>query len=412
MVNGERLGNPHESEQETREIFVRSTDRLFELVDSVGQTKEQRFFTVDWDEEGEIEAAIPLRIVPTGARRQERNDGLFTNVQVRVYGEDAGPHFVWARTAAQATGTPIQLDHEALDEDFGYKVLTGTGVSEVLVERAQSLSDYLYLTREMARRNIKLSSSFQEPALKLMGEFLDQSSVIRLGQDSLDGLRHVLEGLNPRYAAKVQHALLSDILKVIVGRGEEVQRISFLDGDEAASFLEAAIRTGVIPETEAFMKRLLPTDAVYRYPFATVLLHSALRRNPPKAHAKTVVGKEIEGFICRYIATILQTRAPYARTDVEPKITGILQDLLMVSSEESDDELLVRLANLQGAGAALLAILGEMQSPDAETAAQQQQVDELSAEIVDTLLRPVINRKIGREITKRSIVLDDTPPTT
>src|SRR5688500_11538108 len=117
MVNGERIGDsPYESEQKTKEIFVHNTDRLFELVDTVEPIHEQQFFAVEWGGEGEIKAAVPLHIAPTGARRQERNDGLFNKAQLKVIGEGVEPRFVWARTAAQATGTPIQLDYDALDE--------------------------------------------------------------------------------------------------------------------------------------------------------------------------------------------------------------------------------------------------------------------------------------------------------
>ena len=411
MVNGERRGsNPYESEQKTKETFAHNADRLFELLDTVEQTDEQPFFSVEWSEEGEVKA-IPLFITPTGARRQERNDGLFNKVQLRVRGEDVEPHYVWARVAAQATGTPIQLDYDRLDEDFGYKVLTGVRVSQVLAERIQNLPDYLYLTREMAQRNIELTPSFREPALMLMRELLDQSSALSIDRDSLEGLRYILEGLRPRYAAKIQHALLADILRILAGKAEETRRISFPNEDEAVSFLEAALRVGVIPQTEVFTRRILPVDAVYKYPFATELLHSRLCRKPLQTNAKTIAGMEIEGFIYRYISTILQARAQYAQASVEPKITGLLQGLLRVSFEEDDQGFLAHLANLRGVSRELLTILGEMRSPDPEIAAQQQRLDELSAEIVETLLRPVISRKIGREAIKRGMA-DDQPSAT
>lgn len=413
MTNGEHRGSsPYESEQETKETFVYNTDRLFELVDTAGQTNEQQFFSIEWGEEGEVKTATPLYIAPTGARRQERNDGLFSKAQIRVWGEDIEPHFSWARTTAQATGTPIRLDHDALDEDFGYKVLTGVKVSQVLAEQTQSLPDYLYLTREMTKRNIELTSSFREPALMLMRELLDQSSTLTIDQDSLEGLKYVLDGLRPRYAAKVQHALLADILRVLTGKAEYTRRISFPNEDEAASFLEAALRVGAIPPTEVFTKRILPVDAIYKYSFATELLYSTLSKKPLRTNAKTVVGVEIEGFIRRYIIAILQARAPYAQTDVEPKISGVLGDLLTVSVDEEDDpDPLANIVNLQGVSGKLLTVLGEMQSPDPEIAAQQQRIDELSAEIVTMLLRPVINRKIGREAMKRSAA-DDQPSAT
>lgn len=414
MVNGERMGNsPYESEQKTKEIFVQNTDRLFELVDTVEPANEQQFFSVEWGREGEIKEAIPLHIAPTGARRQERNDGLFNKAQLKVIGEGLEPRFIWARITAQATGTPIQLDYDALDEDFGYKPLTDVRISQVLAERTQSLSDYLYLTQEMTRRNIELSSSFREPALKLTRELLYQSSALRIDPDSLEGLRYVLDGLRPRYAAKVRHALLADILRTLKGEAEYTRRISFPSADEAADFLVAAMHAGVIPPTEVFTRRILPVDAVYKYPFATELLHSTLRAKPPRTNAKTVAGtgKEIEGFIRRYIITILRARASYAQTDAEPKISGVLQDLLVVSVDEEDDpDPLTRIVNLQGVSAKLLAALREMQSSDPEIAAEQQRLDELSTEIVDMLLRPVINRKIGREAAKRGMA-DDQPPT-
>lgn len=412
MANDERRGSgPYESEQKTKEIFVQNTDRLFELVDAIGQTDEQLFFSVEWDEEGKIKTVTPLHVAPTGARRQERNDGLFGQAQLKVQGEDLGPRFVWARIAAQATGTPIQLDHDTLDEDFGYKVLNGVRVSQVLAERTEGLSDYLYLTREMTRRNIELTSSFREPALKLMRELLDPLSALRIDQDSLEGLKYVLDGLRPRYAAKVQHALLADILRVIKGEAEYTRRISFPSADEAAAFLAAAMRVEVIPPTEVFARRILPVDAVYEYPFATELLHSTLCAKPPRANTKTVAGtgKEIEGFIRRYIITILRTRASYAQTNVEPKISGVLQDLLTVSVDEGDDpDPLAHIVNLQGVSREFSAALSEMQSSDPEIAAQQQKVDELSTEIVNMLLRPVINRKIGREIMKRGTADDQS----
>lgn len=412
MVNGERTGhNPYESEQETKERFVRSADRLFGLVDTARRTRGQQFFIVEWGREGELEEALVVDVAPTGARKQERNDGLFSKVQLKVVGEGSEPHFVWARVAAQATGKPIQLDHETLDEDFGYKVLTGTKVSQVLAERTQSLSDYLYLAREMTRRKIDFSSSFQEPALKLMGDLLDQPATLRIDQDSLEGFGYLLKSLNPHYAAKVRHALLSDMLRVLGGKAQEARHISFLDEEEAASFLEAALRAGVIPQTEAFTSRILPLDAVYKHPFATDLLHVTLSKKPLGNYAKTIAGKEVEGFTCRYIATILQARVQYARPGIEVGTTGILQELLSVSGEEDDQELFIRMANLQGAGMEFLEVLGQMRSTDPEIAAKQQRVDVLSAEIVNALLRPVINRKIGREIAKRGIVTDHTPPT-
>ena len=125
MINGERAGSgSYELEQKTKDIFVHNTDRLFELVDTVEENSEQHFFSVEWDENGEVKASAPLSIAPTGARKQERNDGLFSKAQLKVIGEDLEPRFVWARTTAQATGTPIRLDYNALDEDFGYKPLT------------------------------------------------------------------------------------------------------------------------------------------------------------------------------------------------------------------------------------------------------------------------------------------------
>lgn len=401
MVNSEHKTDTFEEEPDQQGSFERSADYLIDLAEAAEEDRSGLFFAVEWNEEGDIGFVEAVDISPTGARRQERHDGLYGQVQVRIRPIDttAPVRFDWVKTQPRLANVVSDGD---IERDLGYAPLTKNKVGEMMTARIQTLPEYLYLANQMTERNITPPSDFKEYALKMTKEFFNDKALGKVQKHTLKELEVILKGLNQQYASKVRHALLSDMLLPIVEEdtGREATYLSISDADEAMECLEEAFRVGVIPLKVTFIKRILAVKAIHRYPIGTKLLYTRLLQPPLKPDAQKLDGTPLTQLLSRYITTILQARGGDLGADTASSILQKFEtspDL----SQEDDHDLIAYFKNLRGIGGEVFNALQEMQSTDPVEAVFQQETDVLSKEIIDMLLKPILSRKIGRAILMR-----------
>lgn len=429
---------PQEEVQETaiehHDDFGHSVHRLFELATNV---PEDVYYKVLWDEErpGNVVEVMTMRGTATGARKQEQR-GAFSQAQFKLtetsdVDDSESQRFIWLQIGFQTPGTTIEFNEENLKHDTGYHPLSSHDVTLELASHVVTLDDYANLINEMSQRKIAFPPELMTHSDKLVRRMTYQplDSDTGISPSSLFEFIRVLEPIDAELTKHVQSRLLSKLLGA-VGRYGSTQAIQ----DEAASALERAVQQGVIPDEPRLINRILGSHHVYKYPFATEMLHSRLSTVYGRAGARSVFSVERTAFASDYMAMVLRGRLrsgdgsdearqlvggflknnPIMRFNAERKIAPFDSLLHLAShfgdqpevdeevNEEANDAVILRSADLPvetlvGVGRAFGEILHELQSSDPEIATSQEEFDQKCVEIVEAVLQSLIQRKIAKK---------------
>lgn len=437
-----------EKNLETEDDFSVSTARLFELADTMENNETPMFYSVQWNEQrpAKIESLTIMAATVTGARKQEYK-GRFNQVQVKITEASDGDdqerqRFIWVRTGYQPVGVPVEFSREALAEDYDYHELVPPTVAQALAMRVQSIDDYLCLTKEMKQRDIPPSPALKTRGTKLIHKFVyndlvdsDVDLTTQAGRTTVAELIGLLETGSIELAEQIQGTLLNRLLKVaITGPAELGEGESLLTQEQAAEVLEAALFEGIIPLKPHYVERILRQPSLYRYPFVVDLLHATLLKRVVRPHSKNVFGVERSQFACGYIAAILDARVRGVEVDDEKDYMRLLPLLIPPSYKQRGDYLatLVQLADelqgkevkspkserlewsggtpvvadLQATKESFLTILRALRSDDPEVAKAEQEADRQHEQIVDIIMRPAIQRRLGREALGVTDIID------
>lgn len=420
----------HEITNERESTFDNSVNRLFSLLDQ----EHASYFKAEWDEEypQELSRITTMETAFTGARKQE-NKGRFSLVQAKIVeASDTGEsnsRFIWLDTGLQYPGTPITIDYKKLASEHGYHAVTPDTIVQTLVTRAETIGDYKTLVQALKGRDIKdgteLAKGLNALFYKLVFErSIAQANDLTPGFNAIDSdqqlfeLLQSLNGLGLEFAMNMQGHLLSRLLRGISLQSTHLKEHQVASvQDRAAALLEAALESGVLFSADVFVERICGYRTIYQYPFATNFLHEHL---PDNSRLRNIYGTERRAFVRNYITSVLAGRMKGQDEDTEvvrqtrhllgalDGASGRLQDL--VSFEPLFEvavslDILKRLpesdrvtpdAHLQYVPPVFYKLLAKLRSSNPQLRKEQKELDSKSREIVETLLRPITVRRLGK----------------
>ena len=281
-----------ESLRENVTDFEQSIERLYGLVDI---DEPATYFRVRWDYEvkGRIDALELIDATPTGARKEERN-GEFNQAQfiIRTHSDDgtvSEPRFEWLRTGFKKPGTPIVAHAKSLTEDYGYRALTVDALTEVMVDKASTLSDYIAILEQTDNRDFELPVTFASGLSRAAQRAMDGPSSTRsrgVDSETKEMMFGVISKLNTDHGSlslQIQSKVVSRLLGPLRSYYDVIEEKAdtelYAEKDEAMTALTSAFDEGHLANTPQIVHKVLSTPAVYEYPLGTDLLHAELAQH-------------------------------------------------------------------------------------------------------------------------------------
>lgn len=418
-----------ETESPHANSFEQNMERLLTLADEADDTT---YAKIEWsDDETAVLQVSTISLVATGARRQE-NRGRFNQAQFKVTEntDDDIPvkYFLWLQTGFQKPGTPISPDGDRVAEDHGYHKLTHAHVVYDLAKHAESTEDILSLLQEMKVREV---ASFPELVPIISRHIYDmvygRSGVDEpdIDQEAIFNFFNSLQGIGyDGLTRQIQGNLLSKLLRAVAGyyKGSKDANAHELYRDKAASVIEMTTRKGIIPKTPYFMQRVCSNVVLYKYPFATHLLHDQLLRSDVERQ-KNVFGMDRISFTNNYILMVLTglmngdngdnasrqrvhnllTSSSLSITQKDNSFYKILSAAGVGASGTADGgkDMTIKTITPQDIRDSFSELLQALSSNNPQDTAIRAEFNKKCLEIVDILLRkPRINQELGERATR------------
>jgi hypothetical protein len=416
-----------EQQPPTATSYEQSMHQLFGLLDATpSQDALPRYYTVEWDEEDStrITNVTVMTATPTGARRQERF-GEFYQAQFHITerwgASDETQRFIWCATGARRHGTPIEPDLRALEQEHAYEPFHIDTVVGLLARRAQSIDDHIALARLMHSHDIRAIPELTENINKWIVQFVYGGPAHRsLERDSLFELLRICRSLGSEMPRWAQGNLISRLVQAasgqrIVPKGDTSQDANQVAANAMAT-LEAAISQGVITDDPYNMQHILINAPLYKYPYATTLLHAELQ-NMTHSRRPTIFGVDRVAFAYNYIvqrfrAENTQVLAPVAAYLHTSALSGFakkdaaelhhLLDKIVAAVDGPEDNLPPMLGGLSDAPHTFAYILSRLHSRESATSEAQAQFDQQCVEVVRAILGPVMHKQLGEQAVKNT----------
>lgn len=451
-MNHEKRDTPDSSERsaETKSNFSQCADRLFSLLD---KHEDESYYGIirDHDDSSKISDLVTMTCRPTGARKQERkgqfNQGLFKFIETLDSDQSTREYFAWIETGLRKPGTEIVPQIQSLNK-HGFYELTAADITRQLVAQAETIYDYLRIVDEM---NVRQVESFPE-LVKGLGQVVYKMSFEFKGDDEphLDTIKgrdimlrllRATDSIDTDISKYIRTRSLTRLTRSITAPGgdyiEGVDEEVRADQDAAVRTLEAAMSENLFAGHKGIKGYILSKHHIYRYPFATELLHAQLARGYGKNGREKIYDSDRGAFINDYMLSVIDGQIRRAELNQEqpetmgniiyflrqgsyrryslmrdPKFSSLMNLANSIApipkAEESTTSADTELAATETildqedytTGEALQVVLDSLVTENTPNASEQLSRNAMSAEIVDTLMEPIIKRRLGKKALK------------
>ncbi len=423
--NGAKAAPIHNAELAVspEDKFRADIDRLATIANTFAESDlgaDTTFYRVEWGkaEPTHIKDIRLMRAYATGARRQEI-DGLFQRAQfVTVLmdeaGVESGREYEWYDTYPQTLGTPIVPVEDAFYDQSGYRVLSLDNVLQDVIENSSTPEEYLIIAQACNDYGVEqlpeLVKAINSLVLRLVFNQQAPNKSPQSQEQAMDrGLQLLqeLKATDAELSKATQGRLVSRLLRTMA-QSWATKAPSEMQ-NTAAYALSSALEQGIIESRPRTVMRILSTMAVYRYPFATDLLHAELTAENYENSTGRFYSMWRDTFAHDYMLMVLadRTRADVADDHPAAQFLGIVEPIHYSRADVSFRPILMLANQLEGredvtdiddnatVHEAFQRILLSLRSDDPEIAAQQAKFDKKCVKNIEVILRQVdkINRK-------------------
>lgn len=430
----QELQHTGEHSPEIVTAYRQSVDMLFSLMaEHTGRGRATRYYNVQWDEQdpARIVDVTVMQAAATGAQRQAFGSTFlraqFACTEMSVVTGARQRRIIWCGRAPASDKRPLTPDPAAMVAEHGYDVLAPAHIVNSLAGRAVTLDDYLHLTRTMRQRQALPTRELTFAVNRLLYRFaygsLEQGNAASDSSHITDTLFELItsfQELDPVVLRGLQSYLVGQLMRRIgtLKGGEAVGDQGQTQPAVAAGILENALERGLLPREAYIVHRILGVSAVYRYRFATELLHERLYTGQDIGSTRRVYGIHRHNFMHDYMRNLLQARV----RELDTPVTAFLDrgyPAWSIADEFAAQELyefvngllclvgdsdapLQTVSMVSDVAPAFEYILSRLTNPGADSPGRAE-FDRKAVEIIDIVTIPIVQGWVGRRAVARQV---------